>query len=47
METDNERDLGVQLSKNLKWSIQVKNAANRAVFHCIGHVKKKIYVLEL
>ena len=30
METDNERDLGVQLSKNFKWNIQVKNAANRA-----------------
>ena len=41
METDNERDLGVQLSKNLKWSIQVKNAANRANY-VLGMLKRKL-----
>ena len=29
-ETDNERDLGIQLSKDLKWNLQAKKAANKA-----------------
>ena len=30
METDTERDLGVQLSKDLKWNNQAKKSACRA-----------------
>ena len=29
-EIDNERDLGIQISSDLKWNIQVKKAANKA-----------------
>ena len=44
METDTERDLGVQLSKDLKWNNQAKKSACRARY---AKKNMNMYVLEL
>ncbi|RNA01785.1 hypothetical protein BpHYR1_005311 [Brachionus plicatilis] len=38
-ETESERDLGIQLTRNLKWSAQAKIAANRDDF-ALGSLKR-------